>query len=293
VLVFALDAETARDPAARRRLGADEASGYWAAYVPGNDSMVLPEGMARKLPANSSLLFQIHYTPNGKATKDQMKLGVVFADEAPKHLVRTAAVANLRISIPPGATNHAEDGLIRIPADAKILAFMPHMHVRGKAFRYELALPGAPKRTVLDIPEYDFNWQLRYELSEPMDAPRGAVLHGTAWYDNSAENPANPDPSKTVRWGPQTVDEMMLGYIEYYIVGEDPMKPMDLPGRGGLRGRAGDARAVSFESLRRQFDRNDDGRIEKSEVAPLLHRRFDQLDANRDGVLTQGDFENE
>jgi hypothetical protein len=168
--------------------------------------------------------------------------------------------------------------------------------VRGKAYRYELELPGQPKRTVLDIPKYDFNWQLRYELREPLEAPRGAVLHGTAWYDNSADNPANPDPSKTVRWGPQTVDEMMLGYIEYYIEGEDPMNPMDLPGRGGLRERvsgAADGRTPSFAALRRQFDRNDDGRIEKSEVPPALHRRFDQLDADKDGVLTEDDFSDE
>jgi mono/diheme cytochrome c family protein/thiol-disulfide isomerase/thioredoxin len=296
VLVFALDEDAAKDPATRRRLGADEASGYWAAYVPGNDSMVLPEGMARKLPANSSLLFQIHYTPNGKATSDQMKIGLVFSDAPPKHLVRTAAVANIRLRIPPGAANHRETGQLRVPADAKILAFMPHMHVRGKAYRYELELPGQPKRTVLDIPKYDFNWQLRYELREPLEVPRGAVLHGTAWYDNSADNPANPDPTKTVRWGQQTVDEMMLGYIEYYIEGEDPMNPMDLPGRGALRGRAGGGahgeRALSFEALRRQFDRNNDGRIEKSEVAPALHRRFDELDANGDGVLTKDDFGN-
>jgi thiol-disulfide isomerase/thioredoxin/mono/diheme cytochrome c family protein len=303
VLEFALDEEAAKDPATRRRLGADEASGYWAAYVPGNDAITFPDGMAKRLPANSSLLFQIHYTPNGKATQDQMRLGVVFADEAPKHLVRTAAVADLRLNIPPGAKNHEENSLIRIPANAKILAFMPHMHVRGKAYRYELEVPGASKRTVLDIPNYDFNWQLRYELREPMDAPRGAVLYGTAWYDNSADNPANPDPTKTVRWGPQTVDEMMLGYIEYYLVDEDPMKPMDLPGRGALRGGAGaggaaggagaggaGSRALSFETLQRQFDKNDDGRIEKSEVAPALHRRFDQLDTNKDAVLTKDDF---
>jgi thiol-disulfide isomerase/thioredoxin/mono/diheme cytochrome c family protein len=294
VLVFALDETTAKDPATRRRLGADESSGYWAAYVPGNDSTVLPEGMARKLPAKSSLLFQIHYTPNGKATSDQMKIGLVFADETPKHLVRTAAVASLRLRIPPGAANHRETGQLRVPADARILAFMPQMHVRGKAYRYELELPGQPKRTVLDIPKYDFNWQLRYELREPLEVPRGAVLHGTAWYDNSADNPANPDPTKTVRWGQQTVDEMMLGYIEYYVEGEDPMDPVDLPGRGGLRerigGGAGGGRTPSFTALRSQFDKNDDGRIEKSEVPPTLHRRFDQLDANGDGVLTKDDF---
>jgi mono/diheme cytochrome c family protein len=291
VLVFALDEKAAQDPEARRRLGSDESSGYWAAYVPGNDSVMFPEGMAKRLPARSSLLFQIHYTPNGKATSDQMRIGVVFSDDAPKHLVRTAAVANLRLSIPPGASNHEEDGSIRIPADAKILAFMPHMHVRGKAFRYELKVPGAESRTVLDIPRYDFNWQLRYELREPLDAPRGAELVGTAWYDNSAGNPANPDPAKTVRWGPQTVDEMMLGYIEYYLVAEDPSKPMDLPGRGGLRGRAGGGRALTFESLQRQFDRNSDGRIDRSEVPPALHRRFDDLDTNKDGSLTKDDFE--
>jgi hypothetical protein len=197
----------------------------------------------------------------------------------------------MRLNIPPGAKNHEESGLIRIPANARILAFMPHMHVRGKAYRYELELPGASKTTVLDIPNYDFNWQLRYELREPMDAPRGAVLHGTAWYDNSTDNPANPDPTKTVRWGPQTVDEMMLGYIEYYLVDEDPAKPMDIGGRGGLRARAGAAGRPSFESLLGQFDGNGDGRIEKSEVARALHRRFDELDADGDGVLTTRDFE--
>lgn len=294
VLVFALDEEAAKDPDTRRRLGNDESSGYWAAYVPGNDAITFPEGMAKRLPARSSLLFQIHYTPNGKATKDRMSLGVVYSTTPPKHLVRTAAVADLRLSIPPGASRHQEDALIRIPADAKILAFMPHMHVRGKAYRYELEVPGGSKRTVLDIPDYDFNWQLRYELREPLEAPRGATLHGTAWYDNSADNPANPDPTKTVRWGPQTVDEMMLGYIEYYLVDEDPMKPMDLPGRGGLRGRLGGAggagRKPSFTMLQRQFDTNDDGRIERDEVAPALHGRFDQLDANKDGVLTKDDF---
>jgi mono/diheme cytochrome c family protein len=295
VLVFALDEEAAKDPATRRRLGADESGGYWAAYVPGNSSMVLPDGMARKLPANSTLLFQIHYTPNGRATQDQMKIGVVFAEETPKHLVRTAAVADLRLSIPPGASNHEESGVLRVPAHARILAFMPHMHVRGKAYRYELEVPGQPRRTVLDIPRYDFNWQLRYELRDPLDAPRGSVLHGTAWYDNSAGNPANPDPTKTVRWGPQTVDEMMLGYIEYYIVDEDPKNPMELGSRAGLRRRlggagGGDGRAMTFAALQRQFDRNNDGRIEKSEVAPALHGRFDQLDTNGDAVLTKDDF---
>ncbi|MEY2715368.1 MAG: hypothetical protein RIT24_1711 [Planctomycetota bacterium] len=303
VLVFALDAEAAKDPETRRRLGADESGGYWAAYVPGNDSMVFPAGFAKRLTARSSLLFQIHYTPNGKATQDQLRLGVVFTDEAPKHLVRTAAVADLRLEIPPGASNHKESASIRLPADAKILAFMPHMHVRGKAYRYEFEpTDGSGRRTVLDIPAYDFNWQLRYDLREPLDAPRGSTLHGTAWYDNSADNPANPDPTKTVRWGSQTDDEMMLGYVEYYFVDEDPTKPERLPaggmrrrggasGAGGQGGRAG-GRMPSFDTLLTQFDRNKDGKIEREEVPPALHQRFDQLDRSKDGVLTKEDFAN-
>ncbi|MFM9170883.1 MAG: redoxin family protein [Phycisphaerales bacterium] len=300
VLVFALSERDAADAETRRRLGNDEAGGYWAAYVPGNDSMVFPEGMAKRLPARSTLLFQIHYTPNGTATTDQMKLGVVYAERAPEHVVRTASVASRRISIPPGAPNHREAGQVRVPADAVILAFTPHMHVRGKAYRYELeAADGSERKTILDVPEYDFNWQLRYLLREPLRAPKGSILHGTAWYDNSAGNPANPDPTKTVRWGPQTVDEMMLGYIEYYLAEEDPTQPDELPEGGAIRrglggGAAGPAggraRGMAFERLRSQFDADGNGRIERAEVPESLHPQFDRLDRSKDGVLTADDF---
>lgn len=298
VLVFVLPEAALNDPALRRQSAIDESRGYWAAYVPGNDSVVFPEGMAKRLPKGAVLMFQIHYTPSGTATKDQIKLGVVYGTETPKHIVRTAAVADRRIDIPPGANNHEETASVRLPADARLLAFMPHMHVRGKAYRYELQRPDESEPTVvLDIPRYDFNWQLRYTLREPLDAPAGATLIGTARYDNSAENPANPDPTKTVRWGPQTYDEMMLGYVEYYLVNEDPAHPEELPagstpgrqrGPGGGAGAGG--RGLSFENLLAQFDANKDGKIEKKEVPESLHRQFDRLDRNKDGVLTKDDF---
>ncbi len=298
VLVFVLPEAALNDPALRRQSALDESRGYWAAYVPGNDSVVFPDGMAKRLPKGAVLMFQIHYTPNGKATKDQIKIGVVYQSLTPTHIVRTAAVADRRIEIPPGANNHEEQATVRLPADARLLAFMPHMHVRGKAYRYELQRPGESEPTViLDIPRYDFNWQLRYTLREPLDAPAGSTLIGTAWYDNSAENPANPDPTKTVRWGPQTYDEMMLGYVEYYLVNEDPAHPEELPagstpGRQRRPGGAGGAggRGLSFESLLTQFDANKDGKIEKKEVPENLHRQFDRLDRSKDGVLTKDDF---
>ena len=98
---------------------------------------------------------------------------------------------------------------------AVVTAYMPHMHVRGKAARYEATLDGKTV-TLLDVPRYDFNWQLRYELSEPVRLPAGTPLRFTARYDNSAKNPANPDPTKRVRWGQQTFEEMHLGFVEYY-----------------------------------------------------------------------------
>ena len=197
-----------------------EGGGFFAAYVPGNDHTIYPSGFAKLLPAGAKLRFQIHYTPNGTATRDQLKMAFLFTPEAPEHTVRVASVGNHRLNIPPGAAHHAESATIPIPAEVKLLAFMPHMHVRGAAFRYEAILPDGTVRTLLDVPRYDFNWQLSYRYAEPPTLPVGAKIRATGWYDNSANNPANPDPTKTVRWGPQTFDEMMLGYVEYYVPGE-------------------------------------------------------------------------
>jgi len=191
--------------------------GLWAAYVPGNSSRILPEGFAKKLPAGASLHFQIHYTPRGKATQDQLKIGMRFATAPPKYVVHVASVANPRISIPPNDANHIETATRPVPIDMMVTAFMPHMHVRGKSFKFELVTPDGKLDTLLEVPHYDFNWQLQYRLSKPMLVPRGSVVKITAVYDNSSENHANPDPNKTVRWGEQTTDEMMLGYVEFFL----------------------------------------------------------------------------
>jgi hypothetical protein len=204
----------------RRADGDEERGGFFAAYVPGNSAVTYPDGFAKHLPAGSSLKFQIHYTPNGTATRDQVRLGMIFADRPPEHLVRVIGLVNPLLSIPPGASHHEEQAGIPILKPARVLGFMPHMHVRGKAFRYEATWPDGTTRTLLDVPRYDFNWQLAYRYAEPLALPLGARLRARGWFDNSADNPANPDPTRTVRWGPQTTDEMMLGYVEYYFPGE-------------------------------------------------------------------------
>jgi peroxiredoxin/mono/diheme cytochrome c family protein len=195
----------------------DERQGYYAIYVPGNSTLVYPEGFGKRFPKGSRVRFQIHYTPNGTATEDATELGLIFAKEKPKYEVHVAGVVNPLLSIPPGAENHAVPAFLPVPFDAKIIAFLPHMHLRGKAFRYEVTQSGGKKEVLLDVPHYDFNWQLRYEFAEPRPVPKGSILWATGWYDNSDKNPANPDPTKTVKWGKQTFDEMMLGYVEYYV----------------------------------------------------------------------------
>jgi S-formylglutathione hydrolase FrmB/mono/diheme cytochrome c family protein len=223
--------EQASDP---RDTAAEERGGFWGEYVPGQNTLEYPAGFAKKLPKGARLRFQMHYTPNGTATTDRTRVGVIYAKEPPRHEVRVAGIVNPRIAIPPAAADHREEASLKLPFDATILGFLPHLHVRGKACRYEVVRGDGVRTTLLDIPRYDFNWQLLYRLHEPLALAAGDRLVFTAWYDNSAGNPANPDPSQTVRWGPQTFDEMHLGYVEYYVPGVAAGDP--LPGLRRGRG---------------------------------------------------------
>ncbi len=192
--------------------------GYFVAMVPGQTSYRFPEGTARFLPRGSRLRFQLHYTTNGTAATDQTTVGFIFAKGKPERELRTAGLANLGITIPAGAAHHKAATTRMLPVASRLFGFTPHMHVRGKAFRYEALLPDGTRKLLLDIPRYDFNWQLNYQLAEPLDVPAGTRLIATAWYDNSSANPANPDPSKIVRWGNQTWQEMLIGYVDWHPI---------------------------------------------------------------------------
>jgi mono/diheme cytochrome c family protein len=196
--------------------GADERRGYLAAYVPGFDCAIYPDGMAKEIPAGSTLRFEIHYTPNGKPAEDQLRLGLKFAPKCPPNIVEVASIANVHLKIPPGAASHPEAAQWKAPSDIRLLSLLPHMHVRGKAARFEVIVSGNEPRTLLDVPRYDFNWQIPTQYAEPPRIPAGSLLKVTGWFDNSSQNPANPNPAATVRWGSQTTDEMMIGYVEYY-----------------------------------------------------------------------------
>ena len=164
--------------------------------------------------------FQLHYQPSGSAARDRTRIGFTFADGPPRARVFTASAFNQKFTIPAGATDHEVQATYTFEQPSRLLGFAPHMHLRGKAFRYELVLPNGHVQRVLDIAGYDFNWQLRYQLREPIAVAPGTVLRATACYDNSAANPANPDPTRPVSFGQQTRDEMMIGYFDWFSTAE-------------------------------------------------------------------------
>ena len=184
-----------------------------AVYAPGMNPWRYPPGMAMKLEKGSQLILQLHYTPNGAAQDDSSYVGLkLAAPETVKQQVRYGLVSNAGFVIPPHADNHEVKQATRIYKDVKVLNFFPHMHYRGKAFRFEAEYPDGRREVLLDVPHYDFSWQLRYDLAEPKLLPKGTRLECIAHYDNSAANPHNPDPSATVRFGLQSWEEMLVGY---------------------------------------------------------------------------------
>ncbi len=252
--------------------------GYDGAFVPGQRVQPYPEGAAKFYPAGSRLVFQVHYTPIGTEQLDQSRIGMVFADPSEvTHEVRTSSAVNPAIRIPAHDPNYrAEAGSPRLPPGAQLLSFLPHMHLRGKAFFYEAVYPGGERKTLLDVPQFDFNWQLAYRLQEPLALPDKTRIHCVAHFDNSEANLANPDPSKNVRWGNQTWEEMLIGYFNYMIpVGSESRKEQN-PDLARI--------TALFDNL----DNNLDGKISLEEAPKRFRFLFGPLDVNGDKVI---DFE--
>ena len=200
-----------RDPKTRRQRRLPSIVGT----APGEEPLIFPEGMGKKIPAGSELIWQVHYTPTGKIEKDQSELGLIFCKEPPKQIVKSAAAINFRFRIPAGADNHKVVSSERFDKDVELLYLMPHMHLRGKDFQFKAHYPNGKTEILLNVPTYDFNWQHRYRYEEPLFIPKGTRIECIAHFDNSDGNPANPDPGQSVGWGDQTWEEMMIGFINY------------------------------------------------------------------------------
>lgn len=208
-------ASTLTDPAERREAH-ETTSDLLLVYAPGSSPDEWAHGMAKFVPAGSDLVFQMHYTTNGNATKDQTSIGLVFAKTPPLQRVITLQLNNHALIIPPGADDFRVEVQGTLPHDATLLSLFPHMHLRGKRFEYDLVHDDGSVEVLLRV-NYHFHWQLSYKLAEPRLLKAGTKIRAIAWYDNSKNNPHNPDPSKTVTWGDQTSDEMMVGFFDVAV----------------------------------------------------------------------------
>lgn len=267
--------------------------GWLGAYVPGQQLVALQPGRARKVPAGSRFVFQMHYTPNGRQQEDITRVGLKFADEKDvTHEVFTLIALNQEFEIPPDADNHTVQAAVPwLPPHAELLAATPHMHYRGKSFR----LFGSDDNSsiLLDVPGYDFNWQHTYALKEPIPLNNLTQLRFDAAFDNSTSNPFNPDPKQWVTWGDQTWEEMAVAFFEVSQPRTPQTKKNAIATKRSQAEIAERDRKIAayVERAFAAMDANDDGEITEGE-APIVVRRFlgfDLLDVDADGVVTRED----
>jgi len=277
--------------------------GWLTAYVPGQRATTFPPGFARKIPAGSKFVFQMHYTPNGQVQADNSKVGLTFIDASQvTHEVFTMVGIDQEFEIPPGEAKHVVTASVnRLPRDGQLLAIAPHMHLRGKSFELSAIAnnpslasgASADRSVVLQVPHYDFNWQHTYELAEPLSFGEIQSLELTTTFDNSKGNPFNPAPEEYVVWGDQTWEEMAVAFLEVAkplkvaesrspAAAHTGMKPAEAPTEKQI------AYAADFLN---KFDANGDGTISIAEVPRIVQDyAFRRIDANDNGILTRDEL---
>lgn len=197
------------------------AGGGFGGYVPGSTGTIMPKDTGVLLPAGSMFNFQMHYTPYGRATTDKSRLGIYFHKEPPLHRMTGTVLINLRIDIPANTPDHSETARYTFKQDALLYAMLPHAHYRGRSARFDAVYPDGSTEVLLSVPNYDFNWQTNYKLTEPKFIPEGTQVTFTMTWDNTARNPANPDPTRNVGWGRQSWDEMLFGTMTFRHVRDE------------------------------------------------------------------------
>jgi peroxiredoxin len=274
-------------PPGRPNMGRSGRNGFisdWlVSSVPGSSPMILAEGMAKRVPAGSRLLIQMHYTVTGKVEHDQTSIALVFADpKSVKQEVTTDMAVNPRFTIPPNNDNYKVEAAKVFDQDTLLLTLMPHTHLRGRAFKYEATYPDGAKEVLLDVPNYDFNWQMTYVLAKPKLLPKGTELHCVAYYNNSKSNFSNPNPNATVRWGEQTWEEMMIGYFD-----GAPSK-LNLAGKPAVESKPPPRESAALDAeLQRLAERALDSQEAFDAFAAAVHKSLPKLD--RLCVTTFGD----
>ena len=184
-------------------------------YAPGKNAFFYPDDTGVLLRKDARLLFQMHYTPNGKPSRDITRIGYYFADKTPRHPLHLTFLMKGSLAIPPHAKSHTETVEYVYDRPVMVYTLMPHAHLRGKASRFTAIYPDRRQEVLLNVPKYDFGWQTTYVLEKPKVLPAGTKIVFDMTWDNSAQNHANPDPNKTVHWGDQTREEMNAGWIRF------------------------------------------------------------------------------
>jgi hypothetical protein len=251
-------------------------------YAVGSEADVYDGTIGTYLPAGGAVGFQMHYTPYGKEVVDNSQIGVYFAKEPPKYIMRQTVISDPGIDIPAGAGHHMEMAYTEFPKDALLYDAFIHAHYRATASDLWLQTPDGKKKLLVSLPRYDFNWQRAYTFAEPVKIPAGSRLIARYWYDNSKRNPANPDPSIEVTWGEQSFQEMLFTQVDFRWMDETAAAQIDSDGRFA------DTRVIGF------LDKDLDGKVEKSElrgqVGKTLLAQFDTIDTNHDGVLDKAEL---
>lgn len=190
---------------------------YIASYVPGHDPGLFPEGTGKPVPANAQLLFQLHYTPNGKAITDTPELGLYLSKTPPTHEIFLGSAVNRDFEIPPFAPEQEVEATFTAPADILVYSLSPHMHFRGRRMFFEAFYPSGEREVLLSVPDYDFLWQHSYHLARPKRIPKDTQIRVAGAFDNSVRNPLNPDPAQRLIWGDQSDEEMFIGSVLYRV----------------------------------------------------------------------------
>ncbi len=239
--------------AARGGQGSPEA-GWLGAWAAGMEPMVFPPGTGRLVRQGERVMANLHYHLAEEPQRDATRVGLHFAEGDVDKEVINLWIANADFLIPPGADNHEVRSVFTFDEESQILSLLPHMHYRGKDFTYTAVWPDGRRQTILRVPRWDFNWQTVYVLAEPLTLPAGSRLECVAHYDNSAANPANPDPTRAVRFGDASYDEMMIGFVDYVVAeGRRPESPIEKMERE-LAGLAAEAPEAVYRLIAREDD---------------------------------------
>lgn len=271
--------------------GFNEVDDFLAAYAPGRNPDAWEPGTAKKVPAGATIRLQVHYSKvAGSVQKDRSMVGLIFAKEKPQKVLATKSVANMFFKIPPGAARHKVTAEWTLWRDTMVYNFSPHMHYRGAAMEYKVAYPDGKIETLLNVPNYSFAWQTTYVLKTPKLLPKGSKILVTGYFDNSAKNKFNPDPSKEVRYGEPTYDEMMIGFLDFApewpaVVKVDPKIYADYVGRYDR----GQGRVITVvQEGDKLINIAADGKT-KYELAPIGKDKFRMLDAEIEITFVRND----